>query len=92
MGQELVEKPKRGEDWGGIPLQEITGESMFELRDLKAPRLWMLPPALMETALELFGDDRLAHPEWAVLERMRIPCSQFRAERHSGRLASSSQS
>ena len=58
-------KTKKGEDWGGISLQEITGDTMFEMRDLQAPRLWMLPPALMETALELFCDDRLAHPEWA---------------------------
>ncbi len=57
-------KTKKGEDWGGIPLQEITRDTMFEMRDLQAPKLWMLPPALMETALELFCDNRLAHPGW----------------------------
>ena len=36
-------KTQKGEDWGGIPLQEITGETMFELQDLQVPRLWMLP-------------------------------------------------
>ena len=55
---------QKREDWGGLSLEEVTGESMFELKNPRAPRLWMLPPALMETGLELFGDDRLAHPEW----------------------------
>jgi hypothetical protein len=57
-------KTKKGEDWGGIPLAEVTGETMFELKDLKAARLWLLAPAVMETALDLFSDDRLAHPHW----------------------------
>jgi hypothetical protein len=50
-------KTKKGEDWGGIPLVEVTGETMFELKDLKAARLWLLALAVMET-------DRLAHPHW----------------------------
>jgi len=39
---------------------------MFELRDLKAARLWMLPQSAMEmeVALELLCEDRLAHPQW----------------------------
>ena len=37
---------------------------MFELRDLKAARLWMMPPAAMEVVLELLCEDRLAHPQW----------------------------
>lgn len=40
---------------------------MFELKDLKAARLWLVAPAVMETTLELFGDDRLAHPQWPHL-------------------------
>ena len=57
-------KTKKGEDWGGLPLEEVTAETMFELKDLKAARLWLVAPAVMETALELFCDDRLAHPQW----------------------------
>ena len=37
---------------------------MFELKNLHAARLWMLPPAAMEVALELLTEDRLAHPHW----------------------------
>jgi hypothetical protein len=37
---------------------------MFELRDVKAARLWMLPPAAMEVAIELLWEDKLAHPQW----------------------------
>jgi hypothetical protein len=37
---------------------------MFELRDLKAARLWLMPPAAMEVVLELLCEDRLAHPQW----------------------------
>jgi len=32
-------RTKSGGDWGGIPLEEVTGETMFELKDLKATRL-----------------------------------------------------
>ena len=37
---------------------------MFELKDVKAARLWMLPPAAMEVAIELLWEDKLAHPQW----------------------------
>jgi hypothetical protein len=37
---------------------------MFELRDLKAARLWMMPPAVMEVELELLCKDHLSHPQW----------------------------
>jgi hypothetical protein len=57
-------RTKRGEDWGGFPLEEVTGGSMFELKNMEAARLWVLPPAVMTTALELFSDDCLAHPHW----------------------------
>ena len=39
-------------------------ETMFDLKDMQAARLWVVAPAVMETALELFGHDRLAHPQW----------------------------
>ena len=47
-----------------MPLEEVTPETMFELKDMEAARLWVMAPAVMETALELFRDDRLAHPRW----------------------------
>ena len=55
-----------------MPLEEVTLETMFELRDMQAARLWVMAPAVMETALELFGDDRLAHPQWPQV--FVIPC------------------
>ncbi len=57
-------RTKKGEDWGGLPLVEVTRESMFELKDLKAAQLWLVPPAVMEIALELFCKDQMAHPHW----------------------------
>jgi hypothetical protein len=55
---------KKGKNFGGFPLATITKESMFELRDLKAARLWMPPHTVMEVALELLCEDWLAHPQW----------------------------
>jgi hypothetical protein len=57
-------KTKRETPFGGLPLRNITKDNMFELRDLKAARLWMMPPAAMEVVLELLCEDRLAHPQW----------------------------
>ena len=37
---------------------------MFELKDVMVARLWMLPPAAMEVAIELLWEDKLAHPHW----------------------------
>ena len=54
----------RGRDWGDLPLWEISSDNMFELKDIKAARLWMLPPAAMEVAIELLWEDKLAHPQW----------------------------
>ena len=56
--------PGRDRNWGGLPLVEVTQENMFELKDVKAARLWMLPPAAMEVAIELLWEDKLAHPQW----------------------------
>jgi hypothetical protein len=44
------------------PLVTLTKEMWFELRDLAAPRLWMPPPAAMEVVMEMFNEDRIAHP------------------------------
>ena len=57
-------KTKRGMPFGGFPLRNITKDNMFELRDLKAARLWMMPPAAMKVVLELLCKDRLAHSQW----------------------------
>ena len=43
---------------------EVTQDNMFELKDMKAARLWMLPPAAMEVAIKLLWEDKLAHPQW----------------------------
>jgi hypothetical protein len=51
-------------NWGGFPLVEVDKDNMFELKNLHAARLWMLPPAAMEVALELLTEDQLAHPHW----------------------------
>jgi hypothetical protein len=37
---------------------------MFELQDLKAARLWVMPPMVMEVVLELLCENCLAHPQW----------------------------
>jgi hypothetical protein len=57
-------KTKRGMDFGEFPLRTITKDNMFELQDLKAARLWMMPSATMEVVLELLCEDCLAHPQW----------------------------
>ncbi len=46
-----------------MPLKTITKDNMFELRDLQAERLWMLPPAAMEVVMELLCEDCLAYPQ-----------------------------
>ncbi len=53
-----------GWDWENLPLQEIGPDNMFELKEVKAARLWMLPPMAMEVATELLWEDKLAHPQW----------------------------
>ena len=40
-------KTKKGTPFGGFPLRNITKDNMFELQDLKAARLWMMPLAAM---------------------------------------------
>ncbi len=55
---------KRGAEFGCLPLTQVTKDNMFELRDLKAAQLWMLPPLAMEVKLELLCEDRLIHPQW----------------------------
>ena len=70
MGAKLVEdqqpdtRTRARLELGGWPLVEVTQDNMFELKDMKAARLWMLPPAAMEVAIELLWEDKLAHPQW----------------------------
>ena len=45
--------PDHVRDWGGLPLEKVTQDNMFELKNVKVARLWMLPPAVMEVAIEL---------------------------------------
>ena len=47
-----------------LKMIEVDKDNMFELKSLHVARLWMLPPAAMEVALELLTEDRLAHPHW----------------------------
>ncbi len=56
-------KTKKGMPFGGSPLRDINKDNMFELRDIKAAKLWMMPPAAMAVVLELLCEDRLAHPQ-----------------------------
>lgn len=44
-------------------LTKLTPEMWFELRDVEGPRLWIPPPASMEVAMEMFNEDRIAHPQ-----------------------------
>jgi hypothetical protein len=56
--------PDHGRDWGGLTLEEVTQDNMFELKNVKAARLWMLPSAVKEVAIKLLWEDKLAHPQW----------------------------
>ena len=47
-----------------MPLTEGTKNNLFDLDTVEDPRLWMPPPAAMETIVEVFNDDRMAHPYW----------------------------
>ena len=52
----------QGKPWLGAPMVEVTKERMFELNRVRGARLWMPPPAAMETVVGLFNEDRIAHP------------------------------
>ena len=54
--------PETGQPWCGEPLHKLSKEDMFDLQQVEGPRLWMPPPAAMETVMELFNEDRIAHP------------------------------
>ena len=48
---------------GNVPLTEVTKDNLFNLHKVEGPRLWMPPPAAMETVMEVFSEDRIAHPK-----------------------------
>ena len=48
--------------WFGDRLRLLSAKEWFLLHKINSPRLWMPAPAAMETALELFNEDRLMHP------------------------------
>ena len=47
--------------WGEMPLTEVTKDNLFDLDTVEGPQLWMPPPAAMETIMEVFNEDRMAH-------------------------------
>ena len=60
-GGVLESEPDRW--WGGVPPVLITKDNMFELNKVSGTRIWIFPPAAMETVIECFNEDRVAHPE-----------------------------
>ena len=45
-------------------MHNLAQDNMFELKNVKAARLWMLPSAVKEVAIKLLWEDKLAHPQW----------------------------
>ena len=41
---------------------DVDHNNWFELQRVSGPWLWMPPPATTETVLEVFNEDRIAHP------------------------------
>eukprot|EP00984_Skeletonema_dohrnii_P024304 scaffold13420_cov135-Skeletonema_dohrnii-CCMP3373.AAC.1 len=46
-------------------LKTLTPKDWFSLYEIKSHRLWIPPPAAMETVVELFNEDRLVNPHLA---------------------------
>jgi hypothetical protein len=53
---------KSGLPWGQAPLTLLSPNDWFQLSKSYSPRLWCPPPAAMTEVLEMFSEDRLAHP------------------------------
>ncbi|KAL7468881.1 hypothetical protein ACHAXS_009127 [Conticribra weissflogii] len=51
-----------GSAWLDAPIRLLTPEDWFTLYEIEEPRLWIPPPAAMETVVEMFNEDRLVHP------------------------------
>ncbi|KAL7525365.1 hypothetical protein ACHAXR_000975, partial [Thalassiosira sp. AJA248-18] len=52
-----------GDPWGKKKLKMLSPQDWFLRHECEEPRLWCPPPAAMETVVELFNEDRLAHPK-----------------------------
>ena len=40
-------------------------DNLFNLHNVEYPKLWMTPPAAMETVMGVFNEDRMTHPNQA---------------------------
>jgi len=55
-------RDSEGKPWCGSDLRTLTPEDWFLLHTFEDPRMWVPPPAAMETVLELFNEDHLVSP------------------------------
>ena len=51
-----------GKAWCGHKLKVLEPKDLFDLPNNETLRLWVPPLAAMETVVELFNEDHLAHP------------------------------
>ena len=49
-------------DWCKVPLVYIDKNRWFGIQHIIGPGLWMPPPVDMQTVMEIFNKDRIAHP------------------------------
>ena len=56
---------KGEQPWEISPSTEVTKDNLFNLHKLEGPRVWMPPPAAMETVMEVCNEDRMAHSKRA---------------------------
>lgn len=54
-----------GKRWESERLVKLTPEDWFSLQEVRGHRLWIPPPAAMETVMELFAEDHLVNPHLA---------------------------
>jgi hypothetical protein len=54
---------ERGRVFLEKPLKLLEPEDWFSLHEIEEARLWMPPPAAMETVISLFNEDRLTRPD-----------------------------
>lgn len=54
-----------GKRWESELLVNLESEDWFRLHEIKGHRLWIPPPAAMETVMELFAEDHLVNPHLA---------------------------
>ncbi|KAL7490524.1 hypothetical protein ACHAWT_000141, partial [Skeletonema menzelii] len=55
----------RGNRWESELLVKLDPGDWFRLQEIKGHRLWIPPPAAMETVMELFAEDHLVNPHLA---------------------------